>query len=107
MIADRGGPHTLVVLTDLAGVSDVERLLPAVRLARRHRHRRLFIIPQAEAPPAADDALEQRLRVLFAGEDEARRATISAGLRAQGVSVYDGTQVTSSRAVTRLRRAVA
>jgi len=89
VIADRGGTHTLVVVTDLTGVHNAAQLMPAVRLARRHCHRLVFIVPDADLAASDADTLERRLHVLFDEDNTARRSRIAVGLRAQGVSVYD------------------
>ncbi len=115
-IEDRGGPHTLVIITDLVGTDDAAQLMPVVRLARRHRHRLMFVVP--EVPPAqpAEDAsaLERSLVDLFVEDAERRRDRIAAGLMRSGVTVHrsadpavllrsgaHGGRVTRRRAVAR------
>lgn len=106
-IPDRGGPHTFVVITDLVGIRDAEALIPAVRLARAHRNRILFVTPDAPEVPAdaaPENALAKRLRTVFSEDHAGRRATIAAKLRAQGVVVYTASQLLGGlKGVSRLR----
>ena len=88
-LEDRGGPHTLVVISDLADVHDPAALLGAVRLARAHRHRVLFLCPEAasEDHGGTVDPLEAHLRQLLAGEVVVRRSHLAAALRREGIEL--------------------
>lgn len=97
-VADHGGPHTLVVISDLAGVRRPEHLIPVVRLARAHRHRLLFIIPglhRTSPPLVTGDPLERRLQSLFTEDARRRQSAIATQLRAQGVPVHVGADASS------------
>ena len=89
-LQDRGGPHTLVLISDLLGVRDVDALIPAIKLARAHRHRVIVIAVEPPAAPAyhSQDELEETLRVAFREGRVAQRALLAAALRAQGIMVH-------------------
>jgi uncharacterized protein (DUF58 family) len=96
-ITDRTASHTIIVITDLVGVRSVERLLPAVKLAKAHRHRLVVLSPDILVPEpgpellgASPSSLEWRLRKVFSAEVQFRREQLARALRAQGVSVFVG-----------------
>jgi uncharacterized protein (DUF58 family) len=89
-IEDRGGPHMLIVVTDLVGIESADLLIPVVRLARIHRHRLVFVVPEPPALQQTDELpqLERELGDLLSDAGTRRRHRIAAGLRRQGVVVH-------------------
>lgn len=96
-----GGPHVLVVITEMGTVASEEALVRAIQLARSHRNRVVVLVPRPASPPSFAGAravpppvpavavprLTDALADLY-GEDEARRRTSAvAVLRRAGATV--------------------
>ena len=109
-IQDRGGgPHTLVAITDLVGIEDAAPLLGVVRLARSHRHRMIFVLPEdpaLQAGEAEPTSFDGKIRETLRSDQVAHRAKLSAALRSQGVPVYSlGPSLTGVVGAARMRGA--
>jgi uncharacterized protein (DUF58 family) len=104
----RGGPYTLLLLSDLATTDHLESLRRAARGSRRHHHRMIVACPSVvPAERAPGDELERALKL--AEEARARQAfaAIEAFLRPAGVGVLRVRDAAGVRDVLRgLSRAV-
>jgi uncharacterized protein (DUF58 family) len=104
----RGGPYTLLLLSDLATTDHLESLRRAARGSRRHHHRVIVACPSVGAVErAAEDELELALQ--RAEEARARQAfaAVEAFLRPAGVGVLRVREAGGVRDVLRgLSRAV-
>jgi uncharacterized protein (DUF58 family) len=84
-----GGPHTLIVVSDLVGVRDIAAFMSAVGLARSHKHRLIFFCHDGPGfdGPMAEDSLADRLHGLYAEQLRTRRNELQEQLRKSRVSV--------------------
>ncbi len=104
----RGGPYTLLLLSDLATTDHLESLRRAARGSRRHHHRIIVACPSVDSlEKGHGDELERALKA--AEESRARQAfaAIEAFLKPAGVGVLRVRKVGGIRDVLRgLSRAV-
>ena len=84
-----GGPHTLIVVSDLVGIRDMDQFLNAVGLARSHRHRLVFFCHDGPGfdIPTSEQGLESRLSGLYADELLQKRRELAHRLRASRIDV--------------------
>jgi uncharacterized protein (DUF58 family) len=86
-----GGPrHHIIVLSDLYGVTNLDVLSRAIRLARARGHTMAFVVPTG--PVRAEDEVSsskryQIMRELFSMAEAAERRRVVSRIRALGVSV--------------------
>ncbi|GMV42950.1 MAG: hypothetical protein AMXMBFR64_46660 [Myxococcales bacterium] len=86
VLTSPGGPHTVVVITDLLGIDDAGPVTRQLQALARRKHDVTFLLPP---PRSLGQSLDLRSRV--AGAEEARqsleRETVQARLRASGARV--------------------
>ena len=81
-------PRTLIVISDLEGVLDLEPLTRTLRVLRARQHQPMFVLPDAEqlARPAGSE-LERDLLRAFALLERQRLASVRASLGRLGIPV--------------------
>jgi uncharacterized protein (DUF58 family) len=82
-----GGPHTVIVLSDLAGVHDAERVSRSVRLLRTRRHQVVFAIPDSGASPA-DSALQAAVAQVLSLDEAVQRTDLTLRLLTAGARIW-------------------
>ncbi|MGM0578283.1 MAG: DUF58 domain-containing protein [Myxococcota bacterium] len=107
ILRTRGGPHTLVVISDLATADDIEALRRAALGARRHRHAVVVLCPADpafESPPeGVDNPLAEALVEVERLRTRHGLEAVEAALRPAGVKVVPcGPRDTTPRLLLRL-----
>jgi uncharacterized protein (DUF58 family) len=87
-----GGPHTMLMLSDLYAVDDVASLRRAAIAARRHRHNIVVLSPSdpgfvVESLPAQDTALGEALEAVATLQARHSLADVESVLKPAGVTI--------------------
>jgi uncharacterized protein (DUF58 family) len=102
-------PRTLLCITDLDGVFQLEPLLKTVGMLRARHHSVAFLFPDAESltPERAEDrALERDLRRIYGSEERRRREAAKAALTRLGVPLLSFGERDDKAAVARRATAI-
>ena len=96
---DTRAPRTLVAISDLEGVIELDPLLSTLRLLIARNHRPTFVLPDAERLASApESALQRDLLRVYGLQDQRRLRDVRATLGRLGVSVltYGGREGSSA-----------